>query len=182
MDRISVDIISPKPTDKGRRTEIFMFISFGLIFLSYPINLLTGDGALYRSVIGVLISNMLFWVIYYYFTTKHDTIGRITFDHDQVIVDEKTGIYNFRVVDISNLTICYNGFEDEPFLTFQRPFMRSSSGHENILSLQAGSTTYQYRFVILNKTVRTFLYRQLGNYKELGVDVRIVEKEEFVEF
>jgi hypothetical protein len=182
MDRISVDIVSPKLTDKGKRTEILMFISFGLLFLSYPINLSTGDGVLYKSLIGVLISNMLFWVIYYYFTTKHDTIGRIIFEHDQLIVEEKSGVHNFRIVDISNLTISYNGFEDEPFLTFQRPFMRVSSGHENILSFQSGTRTHKYRFVIINKTVRTFLYRQVGNYKNLGLNIRIVEKQEFVEF
>lgn len=182
MDRISVNIISPKLTAKGKRAEIFMLISFGLIFLAYPINLLTGEGILYMSIVGLIVLNMLFWVAYYYFVDKYDTIGEIVFDRDQVIVKEKTGLGSYKLAEITNLTISYHGYEDEPFLTFQRPYMRSSTGHDNILSFQSGDKTFKYRFAILNKTVRTFLNRQFDNYKKLGADIRIVEKQEFVEF
>jgi len=182
MDRISVNIISPRLSDKGRRAEIFMYISFGLLFLCYPINLFTGVGVLYKSIVAILILNMLFGVTYYYFTVKYDTIGEIVFDQDQLIVTEKTGLNNYKITDITNLTIIYYGYEDEPFLTFQKPYMRSSTGHDNILSFQSGNTTCKYRFAILNKTVRTFLNRQFDNYKKLGADIRIIKKQKFVEF
>ena len=182
MDRISVNIISPKLTPKARRTEIFMLISFGLIFLAYPINLLTGEGVLYMSIVGLIVLNIIFWATYYYFIDKYDTIGEIVFDRDQVIVKEKTGLINYKLADITNLTVSYHGYEDEPFLTFHRPYMHNSTGHDNVLSFQSGDKTFKYRFAILNKTVRTFLNRQFDNYKKLGSDIRVVEKEEFVEF
>jgi cytochrome bd-type quinol oxidase subunit 2 len=89
MDRISVNIISPKLSDKGRRAEIYMFISFGLLFLAYPINLLTGEGGLYISIICIIFLNMIFGVAYYYSVDKYVAIGQIIFDflwklHSQV--------------------------------------------------------------------------------------------------
>lgn len=159
-----------------------MLISFGLLFLAYPINLLTGEGILYMSIVGIIVLNMFFWVANYYFVDKYDTIGEIVFDSDQVIVKEKTGLSNYRIADITNLTISYHGYEDEPFLTLQRPYIRSSTGHDNVLSFQTGGNTVKYRFAILNKTAKTFLNRQFDNYKKLGVDIRIIEKQKFVEF
>ncbi|MGE0637487.1 MAG: hypothetical protein AB7P01_13670 [Bacteroidia bacterium] len=182
MDRISVNIISPKLTAKGRRAEIFMLISFGLMFLAYPINLLTGEGILYMSIVGLIVLNMFFWVAYYYLVDKYDTIGEIVFDSDQVIVKEKTGLISYKIADISNLTVSYDGYEDEPFLTFYKPYMRSSRGHDNVLSFKSNDKIFEYRFAILNKTVRVFLNRQFEKYKKLGADIKIIEKHEFVEF
>ena len=158
-----------------------MLISFGLLFLVYPINLLTGEGVLYMSIVGLIIFNILFWVTYYYFIDKYDTIGEIVFDRDQVIVKEKSGFCNYKIADITNLTISYHGYEDQPFLTFQRPYIHNSTGHDNVLSFQSGDKTFEYRFAILNKTVRTFLNRQFDNYKKLGADIRIAEKQAFIE-
>jgi len=183
MERVSVNIISPKLTEKGRRTKIFMFISFGLLFLCYPINFLTGDGFLYMSIVSLILLNMFFWAIYYYFfVDRFETIGEIIFDRDQVIVKEMSGQRNYKIADINNFTISYQGFSDEPFLTFYRPHIFSSNGHDNVLSFQSGDKSFNHRFAILNKTVWVFLNQQFDKYKKLGADIRIIEKQKFVEF
>jgi hypothetical protein len=183
MERISIDIISPKLTDQGRLTKIFMFISFGQLFLLHPINLLTGEGVLYMTIAALFLLNMFFWVInYYYFVDKFEVIGKIIFERDTIIVNEKTVFDNYKIADIENLTISYNGYTDEPFLTFGKPYMGNSTGHENVLSFQANDKTITYNFAIPNKTVKIFLIRQFVNYRNLGSDIRLLEKEKFVEF
>ena len=181
IDNISVSIISPKLSDNGNRTEIYMLISFGLLFLCYPINLLTGEGILYISIVSILLLNMLFWVIYYYFIDKYVTIGEIIFDSEQLTIKEKNGINIFKIVDITNVTIYYYGFEDEPFLTSYSPYIRSSNGNDNILSFKSGDINLNYRFAISTKKVRTLLNRKLDNYKKLGANIRIEQKQTFIE-
>src|SRR5438105_5051041 len=98
MEKVSVNIISSKPTAKGRMTEICMYISFGLLLLGYPINRLTGEGVLFQSIIAIIILNMFFWITYYYFfADKYYTLGEIIFDQDQLIIKEKNGLSTFKI-------------------------------------------------------------------------------------
>lgn len=175
MDKISVNIVSSKLTKKGRRTEKFMLISFGLLILCYPIYLLMGKGFLYKAIVILIFLNILFWVIYFYFIDKYETIGHIIFDADHVTVKEIAGDTHFKIADIKHLTITYHGYADEPFLTFYRPYLRNSTGHDNVLSFQSDDKAFKYRFAILNKTVKIFLYQQVENYKKQGLVCRIIE-------
>jgi len=182
MDRIKVNIISPKLTQKGRRTKILMIISFGLIFLVYPINLLIGDGPLFMSITILVFINMFFWLIYNNLIEKYIAIGHIIFDRDQVIIEEKSSRCNYKIAEITNFTILYQGYLHEPFLTIYRPYMRNATGYENVLSFQSQDRNLKFKFAIPNKTVGTFLNRQFDNYKKLGADIKIIRNEKFVEF
>ncbi|NVO02303.1 MAG: hypothetical protein HXX09_06330 [Bacteroidetes bacterium] len=183
MDKISIDIISPKLSKKGRRTKIFMIISFGQLFLLHPINLITGEGSLFMSISGFFLLNMFFWIINYsYFVDKYEVIGKVIFERESIIIKEKLEFATYKISEITNFTISYNGFTDEPFLTYSSPYMSNSNGYENVLSFQASDKTIIHNFAIPNKTVKTFLLKLFVYYKKLGSDIVVLEKKKFVEF
>jgi len=181
MDRISVNSISSKFNKKVKLAEKLLYLSFGLVFFCYPINLLIGDGDLYKVIAFLIIGNMFFWGAYYYIIDKFETIGQIVFDKDQITIKERAEIENFKIEAISYLTISYYGYANEPYLTFYRPFLHNSNGHDNTLILDSSDKSSQYKFSILNKSQRRLLKQKIAEYKNLGVKIKLVDKEKFID-
>jgi hypothetical protein len=182
MQNVVVDILSSKLTPKARWNYLCINISIALVILSVFVGYLIDVKLYVKVILPICFVNLVFWNIRSHFIEDYEIIGKLIFESDQFIVQEVNSNNIYKVKKVKKIVISYDGYENEPYLTFHYPFISRSTGKNSTISFEFEGKKIEYKFSIINRTFTKFLNQLIQNYYLLGSDIKVKVKEKFVEF